>query len=166
MNQLFSAFILFVLGFSVQSSFAAVGVGDTPPDWTLETPAGETINYYQDSEGRVNVIFFWATWCPYCRSLMPHLKLLHDLYRGKRVEFYALNIQENGDPVAYFEQNNFKFKLLLAADLVAEDYGVKGTPWLLVIDKNRKVIYRRPVGVTDVMVAQNIKYAIKKALAQ
>ncbi len=165
-NKTFSALLFMGLIFTTNPRAATLGVGDIAPDWTLSTPAGETVNYYNDSEERVSVILFWATWCPYCRSLMPHLKILHELYRSKQVEFYALNFREDSDPVAYFEQNKFRFKLMLTADLVAEDYGVKGTPWLLVIDKNKKVIYKRPAGITDIIVSQNVKYAIKKALTK
>ena len=145
-----------------------VNFGDTAPDWELKNKEGETVNYYQDSENKVSVILFWATWCPYCATLMPHLEVVYRKYRNKGLQFYAVDIYEDGkiDPVEYFETKEYSYTLLLAGDEVAKTYGVKGTPGLYVIDKDKKVIYKRPAGVSDVLVTQNIDLKIKQALAK
>jgi len=47
------------------------------------------------------ILFFWATWCPYCKALMPHLQSLRFEY-GDRVKILAINlIDADGDPVEY-----------------------------------------------------------------
>jgi cytochrome c biogenesis protein CcmG, thiol:disulfide interchange protein DsbE len=145
-----------------------VNIGSTAPNWSLQTKAGETIDYYQDSDNKVSVILFWATWCPYCATLMPHLEVIYRKYRNKGLNFYAIDIYEDGklDPVEYFENKEYTYTLLLAGDLVAEDYGVKGTPGLYVVDKDKKIIYKRPGGVSDVLVKQNVDLRIKQAIAK
>ncbi len=143
-------------------------IGGTAPNWSLQTGAGETLDYYQESEDRVSVVLFWATWCPYCATLMPHLEVVYRKYRNKGLKFYAVDIYEDGkiDPIDYFEKKGFSFTLLLNGDDVASQYGVKGTPAVYVIGKDKKVVYKRPAGVSEVMVKQNVDLRIKQALAK
>ena len=145
-----------------------LNVGSTAPAWALQTGEGETIDYYQDSENKVSVVLFWATWCPYCATLMPHLEVIYRKYKNKGLKFYAIDIYEDGklDPVEYFTNREYTYTLLLDGDQVAEDYGVKGTPGLYVVDKDKKIIYKRPAGVSDVMVKQNVDLKIKQAITK
>ena len=118
--------------------FATPGVAgeiDLLPDWTLQGADGKSLNFYRDSAGRPTVLLFWATWCPYCRRLMPRLETVRQEFASE-VNFYALNIWENGDPAACLADNGYGFHLLLKADEVAETYGIKGTPGLFVVDTN------------------------------
>lgn len=143
-------------------------VGDTAPDWSLLNKEGNAVGYYQDSNNQVSVILFWATWCPYCATLMPHLEVIYRKYKHKGLKFYAIDIFEDGkiNPVEHFNNKEYTYTLLLDGDDVAKTYGVKGTPGLYVIDKDKKIIYKRPGGVTDMMVTQNINIKIKQALAK
>ncbi len=72
---------------------------------------------------------------------MPHLEVVYRKYRNKGLKFYTVDIFEDGDiePVGYFEKQGYTYTLLLLGDLVAKEYGVKGTPGLFVVDKNKKV---------------------------
>jgi len=134
------------------------------PDWTLEDPAGEPLNFYTDARDNVSVVLFWATWCPYCRTLMPHLQDVADEFDDRPVRFYALNVWEDGDPLRYMEENGFSFRLLMLADLVAEDWGVKGTPGLFVVGPSRRILYRRSSGEDDAAVSRAVRRAIGNAL--
>jgi len=129
-------------------------------DWTLSDAAGTSLNYYADSNDSASVILFWATWCPFCRSLMPHLQQVADEFEDRTVKFYALNVWEDGDPDKYFQEKEFTFQLLLLADLVAEDYGVLGTPGLMVMDKSHRIVYKRQSGENDI----DVKAAVRKAI--
>lgn len=145
-----------------------LNVGSTAPDWSLQTGEDGTIDYYQDSDNKVSVVLFWATWCPYCATLMPHLEVIYRKYKNKGLKFYAIDIYEDGkiDPAEYFTNKEYTYTLLLNGDLIAEDYGVKGTPGLYVVDKDKKIIYKRPAGVSDVLVKQNVDLKIKQAIAK
>lgn len=143
-------------------------VGSNAPAWSLQTGDGNTIDYYEDSENSVSVVLFWSTRCSYCASLMPHLEVIYRKYRNKGLKFYAIDILEDGklDPLEYFKMKGYTYTLLLDGDHVAEDYGVKATPGLYVVDKDKKITYRRPAGVSDVLVKQNVDLRIKQAIAR
>jgi thiol-disulfide isomerase/thioredoxin len=160
--------LILLCSISLAHAEPLLSVGDTATNWTLETSDAKSLNYYQDSEGKVSVILFWASWCPYCARLMPHLQEVYTKYDSEGLRFYALDIFEDGDidPVQYFEKKGFTYTLLMLADLVADEYGVKGTPGLFVIDKNKKIIYKRKSGTDNNEVKETISLLIKQALAE
>lgn len=160
--------LLFTLLTSISTYAAPLAVGGTAADWELQAKDGSSLQYYADSEDKVSVIIFWATWCPYCATLMPHMEHIYRKYRNKGVKFYAVDIYEDGviDPIEYFDNKEFSYTMLLDGDEVAVQYGVKGTPAVYVVGKNKKVVYKRPTGVSDVLVKQNVGLRIKQALAK
>jgi thiol-disulfide isomerase/thioredoxin len=112
-----------------------------PPAFTLSQPDGSEFRYPADLSGPT-IVLFWATWCPYCKALMPHLQSILDEYPGQ-VRVLALTIRDDGDPAAVLAEYGFDFTLLTAADAVAEAWGVKGTPGLFLADAGGRVVFDR-----------------------
>ena len=127
------------------------------PNWTLSDASGSTVEFHHESAGRPAVLLFWATWCPYCRALMPHLEKVRQDYATEGVDFYALNIWEDSDPVSYFSEHNYGFRLLLNGGSVATDYGIKGTPGLIVVDQAKKIVYTRNSGTSPEQVEMDLR---------
>ena len=110
----------------------------TAPDWTLSTPDGHAINLAEETQKQTVVVLFWATWCPYCKALMPHLQSIRLEY-GDNVKILAVNIFEDDDPVAFLSKAGYDFELLIDGDAVAKQYEIMGTPGVLVIDADRAI---------------------------
>lgn len=110
------------------------------PDWTLQAADGRTVRLSEQAEQQTTVLFFWATWCPYCKALMPHLQSMRLEY-GDDVEILAINILEDGDPVDFIQSEGYDFTLLLDGDEVAETYGIRGTPGVMVVDSDCVVLF-------------------------
>jgi thiol-disulfide isomerase/thioredoxin len=121
----------------------AVQSGDPAPEWELETGEGETVSYPGHADGAPSVLFFWATWCPYCHAVMPYLETIQEEYAADGVRIYAINFKDDGDPVAHMAELGHDFIVLPLGDLVADDYGVWGAPGLIVVDGGGTVVYRR-----------------------
>lgn len=146
------------------SSAMALEVGDQAPDWKLSSADGKVINFYQATENKPVVLFFWATWCPYCEALLPHLDQLRKDFSQQGVVFYALNIWENKDPTVFFAEKEIGFKLLLEAGAVAKQYDVKGTPGLMVIDRQKKLRYVRKSGTGEIEAKNQVTEILKTLL--
>lgn len=108
------------------------------PDWTLTATDGSRYTLSDEIARQTTVLLFWATWCPYCRALMPHLQSIR-LEHSDDVKILALNFHEDGDPAAYIYDAGFDFVLLPEADAVAESYGITGTPGVLIVDRERRI---------------------------
>ncbi len=112
-----------------------------PPGFELSRVDGTGFRYPDDLAGPT-IILFWATWCPYCKALMPHLQSILDEYPGQ-LQVLALSIRDDGDPAATLAEYGFDFTLFTTADAVAEAWGVKGTPGLFLADAEGRIVFDR-----------------------
>lgn len=129
---------------------------------------GQTLHFDPDHLKRPAVLLFWATWCPYCKALMPHVQKVYDEAGKANLDVYAIDIKDDGDPVAELRERGQTFTLVRDGDLIADQYGVKGTPSLLLVDARGNVIYRRVGGDAPEKVEALLreKLALKPVSAQ
>jgi thiol-disulfide isomerase/thioredoxin len=128
---------------AVPALAGAVQPGDAAPEWELTSGSGEEIAFPAHADGAPAILFFWATWCPYCHAVMPYLDQIRQDHAADRVNVYAIDFKDDGDPVKHMEELGYGFVVLPLGDLVADDYGVWGAPGILVVDGNGTVVYRR-----------------------
>ena len=113
------------------------------PDWTLQSISGETVTLSEVAAEQPVIVLFWATWCPYCKALMPHLQSIRLEY-GDEVRVLAVHFRDDdGDPVAYMENAGYDFTVLPDGDEVAKLNGAWGTPGLLIIDGDMLIRFDR-----------------------
>jgi len=108
-------------------------------DWTLINQKEELITL-SDSEGQPTLLIFWATWCPYCKKLLPGIQELHEKYESKGLKIIAVNIREDWEPKTYWRNFGYEFDTVLDGDQVATIYGVTGTPGIVFIAPSGKVL--------------------------
>jgi cytochrome c biogenesis protein CcmG, thiol:disulfide interchange protein DsbE len=108
-------------------------------DWTLTSISGEqvTLSEYQ---GQPVLLVFWATWCPYCKKLLPGIAKLHEKYQAKGLKVIAVNIKEDWQPAVYWRNHGYQFDTVVEGDDIAEKYGIIGTPGLVFISPKGKVL--------------------------
>ena len=114
--------------------------------WQGKTADGKTVRFDPQHLSRPAVLLFWATWCPYCEALMPYVQKVYDAAGRAKLDVYAIDIKEDGDPVKTLRERKLSFTLILDGDAIADQYGVKGTPGLFLVDVQGKIIYRRSGG--------------------
>ncbi len=113
------------------------------PLWSLESPDGQTLNFEDHVAEKNHVILFWATWCPYCKALMPHLQSIIEEY-GDGVEIVAISFRQDPgdrDPVDYIAEQGYEFTLLINGDKVARLYGAHGTPAVFIVDRDGRIVF-------------------------
>lgn len=110
----------------------------TAADWSLLSAAGETIRLSEAVQQQPVLLFFWASWCPYCKALMPHLQSMRLEY-GEQLRVLAVNFRENGDPVAFIADAGYDFTVLPDGDEVAAAYDVYATPGVVIVDSDMTI---------------------------
>lgn len=123
--------------------FTSLSVAAYEPQPAPPMPATDTRGRTVDlsAEDRPTIVLFWATWCPFCRALMPHLQSIIDEHGQQRVNVLALSIFEDddADPVAELEDRGLQFRAVVEADGIAETWGVDSTPGLFLVSGNQIV---------------------------
>ncbi len=94
--------------------------------------------------GKVVLVNFWATWCPYCRHEMPAMQAFYQDNKAKGFEIVAYSLDETqAEADAYMRKEGYTFPAPLAAREVTEGFGgVSRMPLSFVIDRNGVVRHK------------------------
>lgn len=153
--------VLFGAAPRVLTAQLGIDIGAKAPDATVETLDGRPAQLAAAFAGKPAVIEFWATWCPNCRELEPTLAAAQAKHAGK-VAFIGVSVSANQSPerVRRYTADHlvgFTHFYDRRGDAVG-DYDVPATSYVVVVDRNGKVVY------TGVGGKQDIEAAIQKAL--
>jgi thiol-disulfide isomerase/thioredoxin len=123
---------------------SGIQVGAQAPAAAVETLDGKPANLSQYI-GKMPVLMeFWATWCPNCRELEPHLKEVHARY-ANRVTFVGVSVSVNQSPdrvKAYVAKHEIPGEQVFDKTGAATGaYDVPATSYVVVLDKSGKVVY-------------------------
>lgn len=110
------------------------------PDFSLPDLKGKQVNL-KNFTGRPVILFFWTTWCPYCRRELRVLSDMYDSLVDEGIVLLTVNGGESKEKVANFLKNNsFNFPVLLDADdAVSGLFEIWGVPTYVLIDKNGNI---------------------------
>lgn len=113
-------------------------------DFTLKDLNNNEISLSNYRDKQPVLLFFWATWCPYCRR---ELKVLNSRYALLTKEGWVVLAIDVGEPA--YRVNNFiknyalTFPVLLDKDTaIAELYDILGIPTYVVIDKEGDIVFK------------------------
>ena len=138
-----------------------IEIGAKAPAAAVETLDGKQVDLAQYVGKQPVLIEFWATWCPNCRELEPHLKAVHEKY-ANQVRFIGVSVSVNHSPdrvKAYIAKHGIPGDQLFDRNGKATGaYDVPATSYVVVLDKSGKVVY------TGLGGDQDLEKAIKKAL--
>lgn len=91
--------------------------------------------------GKVVLVNFWATWCPYCRHEMPEMQRFYDDYRARGFEIVALSQDDEAEKVRQFmTSEGYRFPAAMANGSHAAAFGgVSRLPTSFLIDKQGRL---------------------------
>ncbi len=108
------------------------------PDFATVAVDGSTIKLSEEVSEQTTVLFFWASWCPYCKALMPHLQSVRLEY-GDDVRILAIHFRDDAEGAAYVAAMGYDFTVIPEGDNIAKRYGVHSTPGLVIPDADLEI---------------------------
>lgn len=117
------------------STIYAPDKGKPAPDFTLEDLDGNSVSL-ADTQGKVTLLNFWATWCGPCKLEMPALQSRHEKYPDQFV-ILAIDFDEPKDNVVAFADDlGLTFPILLDPGAKVQDaYRIRGYPTSIFLDE-------------------------------
>jgi len=140
------AALVFVVSDTIRDK--VIGVGDSAPDFAVQTDAGLTLTP-SSFGGKVLVLNFWASWCPPCLDEIPALNEFQSRLGDSGVVVLAVSVDE--DEASYravLERMDVAFQT--AWDPAAEVSSLYGTyrfPETYIIDSQGRVV-QKIIGAT------------------
>lgn len=143
-RQLLTLFSALLLSASV--SAGTLNPGDTAPEFKLLDLSGKTHTLAELRAKGPVLLFFWSTECGYCRVMAPKVQRLHAerAAGGLTIAGIDIDYKMREQVEAFVRERKLEFLILHGsldnADAV-EAYGVPGTPTLVLIGRDGRIVY-------------------------
>lgn len=143
--------------------------GPRAPDFRFTPEGGDEVTNATQA-GRVTVLYFWGTWCIPCRAVSPEISAIAERYADRPVDVFAPAVRER-DPSAArasVRDAGHAQRLVLNADRVASDFGVRIYPTVVVVGPDGALLFQgHPDAERDAAaLGEAVDRAVREALAQ
>lgn len=129
------------------TEFPVIEIGEKLPNFTLKDLNGKEVSL-RELEGKIVLINFWATWCPWCDKEMADLDKLDK--ENEDLIVLGVNVDESKSQVEkYVKEGGYDFKVVLdEGGVVAGNYLVTGLPASYFVNKDGIYVGRIPSYMT------------------
>jgi len=136
--------------FSLSASLTALAA---PADWVgKELPAlGVTyLGTQPELKGKAAIVEFWATWCPPCRTSIPHLNEINKKFKDKGLVVIGIS-DESKEVVEKFQKTlPMDYHVAVGGKEIEKKIGINGIPHAFIVGKDGKVVWEgHPMKLTD-----------------
>lgn len=129
-----------------QQTTFGIEKGQIPPDFTIATVDGKQYRLSQfKEENKPILLYFWASWCPYCSKDFSVVKNVYPKYSDK-VTFLAidLDLAEDEQLIKRYKEIKGLSGIDFAKGIrdVLSDYAIKYTTTKYAIGRNGLILYK------------------------
>lgn len=94
-------------------SILKVKAGDQAPEFTLSNAVGNPVSLRDKlKSGRVVLVFYRGSWCPYCNLQLNQLQNALDIIKEHDANLIAISPQTPDATLSFIEKNNLAFEVL------------------------------------------------------
>jgi thiol-disulfide isomerase/thioredoxin len=111
--------------------------------WSVTLPDGRAVSS-ESLKGRVLLVNFWATWCPYCRKEKPVIDEFWQDYRARGFEVVSISVDDPPDRIAaWMRDKGYAFMAAPSNASVRTAFGEIGSvPTSFIVDADGNIRHR------------------------
>ena len=141
--------------------------GQTPPKITVKgfiNGSSEMPKTLEGLLGRVVLLEFWATWCPPCRAMIPHMKELFEKYSSRGLQIISITAEDPETVKPFVKENKMTYTIGLDDNRqTVRAYGIKSIPMAYLIGRDGKVIWQgHPAQLKEGQIEEALQTVEKK----
>jgi len=122
------------------------------PDFSLKDIDGRDFTL-SAQKGNLVLLIFTTTWCPSCRSEIPHYKNIHETYSQRGLKVVNIDAEEPKARVSRFASKyRIPYRVLLdETGDVAGAYDIFGIPTMVLISRDGKILSRQYSAIDTIL---------------
>lgn len=111
------------------------------PEFEIEDINGGKVKLSEFIDGKITILNFFSSSCPYCKKEVPILNQIKESYRkNKNFEFIGIASDHERESVKNFiEETKCSYTVFKNGNSLMDSLKIEGVPTLFIIDKNRIV---------------------------
>ena len=128
-------FVVIILGasFYIQRNM----VSGQSPELLANTTNGKTIALTSTADSKPTLIYFWGTWCAYCRFTSPMVETISKDYP---VISIAVSSGSDKDIYHYLKEHELTFDAINDGNgYYSHKWGVSGVPSMFIVNENGEI---------------------------
>lgn len=112
-----------------------------------------------ETVGKPMIVEFWATWCPPCRSSIPHLNEIYAKYKDKGLQIVGITDEDLAKIKKFEKEVPIEYAVGLDANgKYAKPFGIQGIPHAVLVDKAGKVVWEgHPMSLKESQIEELLK---------
>lgn len=91
--------------------------------------------------GKPLLLEFWATWCPPCRTSIPHLNEIHAKYQPKGLVLVGVTNEKRDVVDAFLKKLPIHYTVGFDDGALIRGFGISGIPHALLVSKQGKIVW-------------------------
>ncbi len=92
--------------------------------------------------GKPYVLEFWATWCPPCRTSIPHLNELNKKYQARGLTFIGATSEDRQTVRNFVKDVPIDYTVAFDNDgKLNKSFGIEGIPHAMIVNKEGKIVW-------------------------
>ncbi|WP_114239816.1 TlpA disulfide reductase family protein [Dyella sp. C9] len=123
---------------------AQPGAGDTPPDFLGHDRHGADVRV-SSFHGKVVIVSFWASWCPYCLKEMPILAAIQKKVGADQLQVVGVNHKDDLDTFRKIRNRWKDLDVILTYEpgdnSISKPYGIDGLPYMVMIGRDGRIAH-------------------------
>ncbi|MDP8266338.1 MAG: TlpA disulfide reductase family protein [Candidatus Aceula meridiana] len=131
--------------------------GEPAPEFSLPTLTRSDVSLTEYRDDKPAILFFWATWCPHCRTALKGLDREYLNIESNGIKLVVVDLGESKKQVvSYVKRAGISLEIFLdERNSVADEYQVVGVPTFVLVDKEGIVIsvgHSLPKGYAEALI--------------
>jgi thiol-disulfide isomerase/thioredoxin len=143
---LFTGLLIGLSAAPIQAQMMVVKQGEQLPTLSLNY-----LGKQPDLTGKPLLVEFWATWCPPCRTSIPHLNEIYAKYKAKGLQIVGITDENEATVKKFQKQIPMDYNVAInTPGSIYEQFGIKAIPTAFLVNKSGKIVWTgHPMDLTE-----------------